>query len=220
MKHNSDARWPLVHRRSCWQARRVRTVPIPAWAKTAIDAWTTAAGIGAGYLFRPVNRGDQVCGDRLSEIVVWQMLKAYVAEIGIPNPAPHDLRRYADDPIMPNLCKDERTMEANEDARILHRQEVRGSSPWCSKSVPKVHVLHPKRLLSSAEAGSLNWCKAMQTRGNHGSRGERRASSHAGGPGFESLRAHHLLSKAYGAFERSKSRLVGTRPPALSREFR
>jgi hypothetical protein len=54
MKHNSDARWPLVHRRSCWQARRVRTVPIPAWAKTAIDAWTTAAGIGAGYLFRPV----------------------------------------------------------------------------------------------------------------------------------------------------------------------
>jgi hypothetical protein len=43
MKHNSDARWPLVRRRSCWQARRVRTLPIPAWAKTAIDAWTTAA---------------------------------------------------------------------------------------------------------------------------------------------------------------------------------
>jgi hypothetical protein len=59
---------------------RVRTVPMLAWAKTAIYAWTTAAGIGAGYPFRPVNRGDQVCGDRLSEIVVWQMLKACVAE--------------------------------------------------------------------------------------------------------------------------------------------
>jgi hypothetical protein len=55
---------------------RARTVPIPAWAKTANDAWTTAAGIGAGYLFWPINRGDQVCGDRLSEKVVWQMLKA------------------------------------------------------------------------------------------------------------------------------------------------
>ena len=111
MKHIQlrDGRWCIV--RSCWQAR-ARAVPIPAWAKTAIDAWTTAAGIGAGYLFRPVNRGDQVCGDRLSEIVVWQMLKAYVAEIGIPNLAPHDLRRYADDPIMPNLCKDETTMGA------------------------------------------------------------------------------------------------------------
>jgi hypothetical protein len=29
--------------------------------------------------FRPVNRGDQVSGERLSEKVVWQMLKTYVA---------------------------------------------------------------------------------------------------------------------------------------------
>jgi len=30
-------------------------------------------------MFRPVNRGDQVCGDRMSDKEVWQMLKMYVA---------------------------------------------------------------------------------------------------------------------------------------------
>jgi len=34
----------------------------------------------------------------------------------------------------------------------------------------------------------------MQTQGNRESQGECMASSHAGGPGFESLRAHHYLS--------------------------
>jgi len=72
---------------------RVRTVPIPTWTKNAIDAWTSAAEIAEGYLFRPITRGDQVYGDRLSEKVVWQMLKPYVSSIGVPHVAPHDLRR-------------------------------------------------------------------------------------------------------------------------------
>jgi integrase len=47
----------------------------------------------AGYVFRPVLRGDQASGERLGEKVVWQMLRGYAAEMGIPNLAPHDLRR-------------------------------------------------------------------------------------------------------------------------------
>ena len=47
--------------------------------KSAIDAWTTEGGITEGCVFRPVNRGDRVCGLRLSEKVVWQTLKGYVA---------------------------------------------------------------------------------------------------------------------------------------------
>ena len=66
---------------------------MPAWTKSAIDAWTAAVEIKEGFLFRPLNRGDQVCGDRLSEKVVWQMLKPYVSAIGVPQVAPHDLRR-------------------------------------------------------------------------------------------------------------------------------
>jgi integrase len=66
---------------------------MPNWVKVAIDAWTATAGIANGHVFRPVVRGDRVFGERLGEKVVWQMLREYAAEIGIPALAPHDLRR-------------------------------------------------------------------------------------------------------------------------------
>ena len=50
---------------------RVRTVPVPTWTKVAIDAWTSAAGLVEGYLFRPVSRADRPLlagGDPLSRI--------------------------------------------------------------------------------------------------------------------------------------------------------
>jgi hypothetical protein len=34
----------------------VRTVPIPAWVKQAIDIWSTTANIKTGNLFRCVNK--------------------------------------------------------------------------------------------------------------------------------------------------------------------
>jgi site-specific recombinase XerD len=73
--------------------RRVRTMPMPSWVKVAIDAWTMPAGIANRHVFRPVIRGDRVSGHRLGEKVVWQMLRDYAAEIGVPGIAPHDLRR-------------------------------------------------------------------------------------------------------------------------------
>lgn len=93
MKHvqQRDNRWCIVD--LVGKHGRVRTVPMPAWVKNAIDAWTAEAGVADGHLFRPVSRGDRISGDRLSEKVVWQTLKPYVAAIGIPNVAPHDLRR-------------------------------------------------------------------------------------------------------------------------------
>ena len=66
---------------------------MPAWVKNAIDAWTVVAVITEGHLFRPVNRGDKVCRERMSEKVVWQMLKTYVGGAGLPDIVPHDLRR-------------------------------------------------------------------------------------------------------------------------------
>jgi integrase len=86
-----DNRWCVVD--LVGKHGRVRTIPMPTWTKNAIDAWTMVAGVTEGHLFRPVNRGDQVCGDRMSEKVVWQMLKTYVVGAGLPDIAPHDLRR-------------------------------------------------------------------------------------------------------------------------------
>jgi site-specific recombinase XerD len=86
-----DCRWCIVD--LVGKHGRVRTAPMPAWVKVAIDAWTAAAGVANGHVFRPLNRGGTVTGERLGEKVVWQMLKRYAAEVGVPGIAPHDLRR-------------------------------------------------------------------------------------------------------------------------------
>jgi len=62
---------------------------MPTWGKVAIDAWTAAASILDGYVFRSVNRCAQVGADHLGEKVVWQMLKQYAEAIGHPGIAPH-----------------------------------------------------------------------------------------------------------------------------------
>jgi hypothetical protein len=75
---------------------------MPTWVKVAIDAWTSAAGLADGRVFRPVNRGDKVQGEAMSEKVVWQMLQQYATDAGVPGIAPHDCRRYAESRTMPN----------------------------------------------------------------------------------------------------------------------
>jgi site-specific recombinase XerD len=86
-----DCRWCIVD--LVGKHARVRTAPMPTWVKVAIDAWTSASAVAKGHVFRPVNRPGCVTGERLGEKIVWQLLKHYAAEIGIPGLAPHDLRR-------------------------------------------------------------------------------------------------------------------------------
>jgi site-specific recombinase XerD len=86
-----DGRWCIVDLKG--KHGRIRTMPMPTWVEVAIDAWTSAAGIADGYVFRSVNRADRVSGERLGEKVVWQMLQQYATATGVPGIAPHDLRR-------------------------------------------------------------------------------------------------------------------------------
>src|SRR5690242_3161618 len=83
-----DGRWCIVD--LVGKHGRIRTAPMPAWVKVAIDAWTSAAGVADGHVFRPVLRGDRISGERLGEKVVWQMLRQYAEAVGIPGIAPHD----------------------------------------------------------------------------------------------------------------------------------
>jgi integrase len=55
-----DGRWCIVD--LVGKHGRVRTVPMPAWAKVAIDAWTSLAGLADGHVFRAVNRGGTSSG--------------------------------------------------------------------------------------------------------------------------------------------------------------
>jgi len=86
-----DGRWCVVD--LVGKHGRVRTAPMPAWVKVAVDAWASPAGETEGHVFRPVNRADRLTGERLGEKVVWQLIKPYAEEAGVPGIAPHDLRR-------------------------------------------------------------------------------------------------------------------------------
>jgi integrase len=86
-----DGRWCIVDLRG--KHGRVRTIPMPPWVKVATDAWTTAAGVVDGSVFRPVNRAGRPQCVGLSEKVVWQLLQGYATAAGVPGIAPHDLRR-------------------------------------------------------------------------------------------------------------------------------
>jgi len=86
-----DGRWCIVD--LVGKHGRVRTAPMPAWVKVAIDAWTSAIGVAAGQVFRPVNRAGSVTGERLGEKVVWQLIKPYAEAASVPGIAPHDCRR-------------------------------------------------------------------------------------------------------------------------------
>src|ERR1035438_6400769 len=102
MKHiqQRDGRWCIVD--LVGKHGRVRTIPVPTWVKVAIDAWTSAAGITDGFVFRPVDRAGKAQGVGLSEKVIWQLPQGYAAAAGVPGIAPHDLRSYAESRTMPN----------------------------------------------------------------------------------------------------------------------
>jgi len=61
----------------------IRTVPVPNWVKSAVDAWTAAGGISSGRVFRCVSKRGSVWGTGISEKVVWCVVKECAAKVGI-----------------------------------------------------------------------------------------------------------------------------------------
>jgi len=76
-----DGRWVIVDLKG--KGSRVRTVPVPASVKAAIDDWTAAA---------PTAPPDAPLFP-LSDKMIWHIVSRYAASSGLPNLAPHDLRR-------------------------------------------------------------------------------------------------------------------------------
>jgi integrase len=75
------------------KGKHIRTVPVPAWVKAAIDDWLLASGIVKGIIFRRVNRTGGVWGEEITPKAVWNVVKAAAKRSGIKGLAPHDLRR-------------------------------------------------------------------------------------------------------------------------------
>lgn len=85
-----EGRWvivDLVGKRS-----KTRSVPMPSWAKYAIDSYLLAAGIADGPLFRSVRRGDHITAQGMTAQAIFDVVKTYALEIGV-DVRPHDLRR-------------------------------------------------------------------------------------------------------------------------------
>lgn len=86
-----DARWVIVD--LVGKGGRVRTVPMPSWTKSAIDSWSTAAGISGGLIFRSIGKGGRVTERNLTPRAIFRLVNGAGDEIGVSRLAPHDLRR-------------------------------------------------------------------------------------------------------------------------------
>jgi site-specific recombinase XerD len=85
-----DGRWVIAD--LIGKRNKMRTVPMPSWCKMAIDAWTRAAVIICGRLFRPVNKGDHLVGEGIAAQSVYVAIKTHARPIGMTLAA-HDTRR-------------------------------------------------------------------------------------------------------------------------------
>jgi integrase len=87
-----EKRWVLLDLQG--KGRRVRTIPVPLWAKRLLDRWLAASAITAGPLFRTVRKGG-VLGpaEPVSEDLIYTLVRKSGVAIGHPELTPHDLRR-------------------------------------------------------------------------------------------------------------------------------
>ncbi|OGR25038.1 MAG: hypothetical protein A2139_02420 [Desulfobacca sp. RBG_16_60_12] len=90
-----EGRWVIVD--LIGKRGKVRSVPIDAWVKAALDDWLVAANITAGTLWRNFRRGDHIARSHvgMSSQAIWGVVTEYAKPLGFPTIAPHDLRRTA-----------------------------------------------------------------------------------------------------------------------------
>lgn len=86
-----DGRWVLVD--LIGKRDKVRSVPMPNWAKVAIDDWSAASGLTDGPVFRAVNKGDRVVGGGITPQAIYNIIVRYAEGLQKQGVAPHDLRR-------------------------------------------------------------------------------------------------------------------------------
>ena len=86
-----EGRWVIVD--LIGKGNHIRTVPIPSWAKKAIDDYLERAGVQSGNLFISINKGGDISGKSITPQAIRDIVSGYGKEIGFKELAPHDLRR-------------------------------------------------------------------------------------------------------------------------------
>jgi integrase len=86
-----DGRWIIVDMMG--KGQHVRSVPIAAWVKLAIDEWCTAANVASGVIFRAIHKGGYITRETMSPQGISDVVMFYAAKIGVPKLTAHDCRR-------------------------------------------------------------------------------------------------------------------------------
>jgi site-specific recombinase XerD len=85
-----NGRWVIVDLEG--KHGRIRSIPMPGWAKVAINAWAAAAGLHTNRVFRAVRKSGRVSTDTLTAQAIFETVVEYAASLGL-RITPHDLRR-------------------------------------------------------------------------------------------------------------------------------
>jgi len=95
-----EGRWVIVD--IVGKGRRVRTVPVPGWAKALVDAWAFEAGLRSGLVLRRFRKGGWLAFETsaaevmgpvgISADAIADVVSTYARPLGW-DLAPHDLRR-------------------------------------------------------------------------------------------------------------------------------
>src|ERR1700678_3708977 len=92
--------WVIVDMRG--KGGRLRTVPLPMWCKSLIDAWLRGSGVMKGKVFRRVSKNGNRQDDGVKTDVVWYAVKPFrlansSATLEVSIEKLRRLARYADD---------------------------------------------------------------------------------------------------------------------------
>jgi site-specific recombinase XerD len=86
-----EGRWVIVD--IIGKRDKMRSVPMPSWAKFAVDKWRETANLENSYIFRRVNKADKVHGKKITPQAILNIVYDYSKKLLKQGIAPHDLRR-------------------------------------------------------------------------------------------------------------------------------
>lgn len=74
-----DGRWIIAD--LIGKHGRIRSVPMPGWAKVALDRWAEAAHLDDGCIFRPINKAGRISGAALTAQSIYHIVASYANRV-------------------------------------------------------------------------------------------------------------------------------------------
>ena len=197
-----EGRWAIVD--LVGKHGRVRTVPMPSWAKAALDGWAAAAGIDSGPVLRRVSKAGRVGPGPARGAVDLRDGRRLRSPLRPPDhaarPAPHLRQARPPGPRAARADPDQPRPRLDPDHRALPGSQPepprRPLRPARARGLGGVKVVQGRRLRKGACGGMLGGDEPV-------SLGQRRVGSRLALPGSRNSAEGHTMT---GFVERSRGR--------------